>query len=493
MKHTKIQINNNTIIGSEIKSTVIINLTSLSIGPLRAILMRIPTLPQSDKLKFRTLTNNIIYDSDTLKPITGRRKKVPVTIITDEDDKKKNAKIRNLMRISRMYMVTNINIKNDIKNKNINDVSKTGRIMRYSHFGHTKEVKAVTDSMSLTVNNSSSLARATIIETNDDRCGSTDAIKMYLDMIKVPYSIEKHQVSYTESWLTTNRKIVKMKTRDTNIAADIIPDNDKDWMSKTGYGDYLMTNQGPKVIEIGDVKQKKGMYSKAVKLVKSLIIWFGRVWKDIKRWFNNEDKDTNNMKPQTASLTVEVPTGVLSHLASIYVAALPQNASKDIKAANKLVTKMQLNKILSRVGVGGDKTILAKKTSDSFDAYMSGITSYNTGEAIINANNLASSSYKSKRNITIALMMLCIVIFCLIKARPMMIIVSFSICALDYFLQIFEGNKIFYTINIMLSNSLLSLVLNCIIMVTEYVIKDDKTAVLRSVGYLLITCLSWLV
>jgi hypothetical protein len=59
-----------------------------------------------------------------------------------------------------------------------------------------------------------------------------------------------------------------------------------------------------------------------------------------------------------------------------------------------LIADMQVNKNLSKVGPGGDKTFLNKKRSKVFNSYIAGITSYNVADATTVANNIAAKNHR---------------------------------------------------------------------------------------------------
>lgn len=79
---------------------------------------------------------------------------------------------------------------------------------------------------------------------------------------------------------------------------------------------------------------------------------------------------------------------IVNSCISAYTWVLKNNANNDIKQAESLLAKYQISKIHGKPGTGSDKSILSKKTSKAFNAFIVGTTSYNTAEASARAHEL---------------------------------------------------------------------------------------------------------
>lgn len=143
-----------------------------------------------------------------------------------------------------------------------------------------------------------------------------------------------------------------------------------------------------------------------------------------------------------------------------YTHFVPLSAEKEIKRGEKLMARYQTGKMQSKPGSSGDKTIIGEKTSAVYNAYITGITSYNAPEAAARAHHLHIKTV-SKRFQTAVLAQLAVsVIFSMITGKwfKLPVIVALSLVA------IVTGQKwkkpIMYTINALCCSNFIPLVID---------------------------------
>jgi uncharacterized membrane protein YhdT len=179
---------------------------------------------------------------------------------------------------------------------------------------------------------------------------------------------------------------------------------------------------------------------------------------------------------------------VIGLTAGIVASLIPKNPNEDVKRVNKILARMQLNKMLSRSGVSGDKTILSQKTSTTFDAYLATLTSYNIQEALIIANNSAASAYRKKKYILLMITVLVILAMSIFTGTVLQSIVIAGICVIDYIIDFMPNESIFPLIATVSSLNIPIIFANLSFTIIEMIYKDDKTIMYRMILYLLITC-----
>jgi hypothetical protein len=249
-----------------------------------------------------------------------------------------------------------------------------------------------------------------IIQTSDDRAGSIAGMTVMANDLEKPFTIEQVRVSYKECWLCSKKDPRRMKIKTTSTVKDTMPEGDKHWRYKTGYGDMVDTSKG--IVKQDDYKKQKpinkrvtkGLLELTIAKVKSLLRWIGNKAvalghkiTDLVSGKQPTEIPRKRRKHVTKTMSVGIlrPIATVANLTSLSACInTPANASSEIAEANRLIADMQVNKNLSKVGPGGDKTFLNKKRSKVFNSYIAGITSYNVADATTVANNIAAKNHR---------------------------------------------------------------------------------------------------
>lgn len=477
---TKITINDDNIIGNEIQSKLFINLTSVSDQVLSTILSRISSL--SDNYRYLRMNDSTIYDSKTCKPIKNKYKgNKPVTFIVDENDHNHNVKIKKLSKYMKVTCVTKIIIYSKMKIIK-ESFSVTGKVTRCANYHHTKQVMDTLRCVPMSVNAMAQGSFITIVKTGGTRCGGTSAMMMYCNTMNKHYEVEETYVEYNKTWVDTI-KLNIIAFEDDNIVSDKTFDKDNQWYKKLGYMEYTMTNRGIKKSICQKKTEKKGLYDKIVWIYYKIKEYIVEIYNKI---FRKNDKTNNTTLAFSFTNTM---MNVSPHAASVLTTLQPKNASKDIKKANKAIASMQLNKMMSRTGLSGDKTILREKRSSAFDAYITAITSFNVNDALTLANNLAASRYKTIRMICILSTIGTMLPYCIITGKMAILMISIIVMMVDYYTDILPGNNLLYALSILTSGSFIQFCINMFALMVDITIKDSKTSTYRSMFFLILTCL----
>lgn len=119
----------------------------------------------------------------------------------------------------------------------------------------------------------------------------------------------------------------------------------------------------------------------------------------------------NKSKPPMKSLAAIFFTRTLANATvtatSIALNLVKTDANKEIKQANKMLAKNFIAKTLSKPNMDKDKTIPLQKTSAAADAYLVGVTSYSTNDAIAQAQ--ATAGYQAAKRKTQIIIVQCII------------------------------------------------------------------------------------
>lgn len=486
MTVNKIIITEDNIIGKFInKTNKFINLSSLQTGAVKALLLRIPNLAKN--VEMLQIAGGTMFDSKTMRPKIVRKKNLILSYVVDSDDKKYNIKIANIGKIAKIVPINIIVLRSDF-NKSMKKPKQAGTVVRIANYHHTKKVMDEINAKVLTVNLITNINKAVIVQTKDDRAGSIDGIKLLLNIRSIPFDIEKINIGYNEAWLTSKTNKYKLMLKDTSYANDKSPDNDATWAFKAGYCDYISTDKGTKRITIKK-NDNKTPFDKINDFIKKVWVKLTSAFDYIMNWFKPTTKTTTTV----ASTLLPSIIIVSNSVASVIEANLPQNAKKDIKEANKIITKMQLNKMIAKSGISGNKEILAEKTSDSFNAYLASMTSYGATDAVAMANSLAASKYKTRKQILVAIITVVIIVFNMLTGQTIVLTASLTLIIMNYYLDFIKGGTLFLILNVLASTNLLMLLTTLAISIIETSIKDRKTATYRTVLYLIVTCLTLLI
>lgn len=317
---------------------------------------------------------------------------------------------------------------------------------------------------------------------------------MALNYLTIPYEIEHENVGYCKSWITCHRFDGKVKFKNVAFASDFSPQNDGAWTSRIGYVDYLQTEKGPKKVELIN-KDKKHWFTKfrdCIRRIRKILV---RMKEQIIRMLGltTPDKGRGDKVIKTDSkvaMTIIPTTAILvSDVSAMVEASYKLNAKSDIKKVNKISSNFQVNKYLAKVGPSGNKEILSKTTSDAFNAYMTGITSYNVTDAIAMANNIAALEYRSKKNMLLGITLLVIIATSLFTSSIVSMAIAMGLVLADYFFDLFKGNVLFYTMSMLMCNTIVLFMVHAIFAIVESTIRQRRTALYRSVLYIAITCI----
>lgn len=502
-KPTRVIITDNNIIGTEIKSHRFVNLTSCNSNALRPILANISFLPE--RLTFLKLGNGLIRfcNEDGKAELIENRKRTTVTYIVDHDDKYYSNKIKNLTHISKLIAVTIITIKPSFKNKNTGDY-KPGLVRRICHQGHTTDVRKELNADYMTQSIYNNVSKVVLVKTTDKRCGSIGALVLILNSNNTSYSVEQCIMDYNEGWIDTKDSKLYTRILDWDSTNDSSPNSDSFWSFKAGYGDFVMTTKGVKKLTKQNKKKTKKptLLNRIGKIIKNMVLKLKSMMRHmikiikqlIMRSTNDEENDKNKTeevktKTSIAFLPINEIATIGSMTSALVVSSFKKNASKDINQANKTVAGMQLNKMMARSGIGGDKTILNNKRSKQFNAYLTGITSYNVTDATITANNLAAKDYKTKRNKINAVLMLIIIVTMSTTGLSYMIPISALVLVFDHYTTYLKNTRLYLLLASMLTGSLIMTATALTTLFIETYVQDHQTMFVRHLLYLIITCL----
>lgn len=475
-------INTNTTVGDKIKSRKIVNLTSVCDQIVTIFLSRITTFNEAPI--YMKLDNGLVFDAITGDPINKRRTKNLVTYVIDEDDPISEIKIKSLL--SNMGLVPVTVIKISSKTKMNKPSNRSGKIIRYASYQHTKEVMDNLNACEITQSNLNTASSVTIIKTGGCRCAGVASIILACNMYDISYEIENERVKYRKTWIECPMKI-KVKFEKASQVNDKLISEDYRWRKKLGYANYLNTNKGMKDTILGDAKNKikKSVFQRIFEILKDL-------WAKVKSVFV-PIKNKKDNSPTVAFSVIPKIVQVAPHVSAMITSTQSKNAATDIKKANKAIAGMQLNKMLAKSGISGNKTILNEKRSPAMDSYIAGMTSFNVTDAITNANNLAASRYKTVKTLSVLATISIMVPYALLFNKTFILIISIILLLVDYYADILPANQLIYVISVLLANNILVFSLNLLALITEKAISENKTASYRSLAFLIVTCMTLLV
>lgn len=503
MKVSQVRITHDKIVGPQVTCNKIINLSSLPSEPLRAVLARLPKGPS--KYTMVQLLGGAMYDIQTQQ--MEKKNKTAVNFVVDVDDTRSDIKIKNICKRGSFYISVVITIgdarikkkKTKTTNKKVPVVGKTTTLANWHHDAEVLTALKAQILMQKFIQGCSSI---TVIKTNDSLASSVAGILMFLKGMNVECIIEHVTVVYKPTWLTAapdNANLFKVAS--TSIADEFLVKNDPYWTYKSGYTSYVMTRKGPKKLTRDPQEEKgnediwtwlNGLWSRIVSAV--LNIWH-MVLQILGLSTTNSQKSEEKIDTSTElafTFIKEVPE-LSCIVANAVESFTPRNASKDVKEANKMVARMQMNKMAAKSGPGGDKTYLKDTTSETFNSYLTALTSYNMTEALVMANNSAASRYRYIRSTLIAVIVLVSMIMMTLQGAKLTLGALVVVTIIDYFTDIFKFGLIFNVLALIASPTFLGVTLNMAMLLIELYITDTATKFIRSSIYLIVKCLSYLI
>lgn len=325
------------------------------------------------------------------------KKYIKALFVVDEDDKNADIKIRNIIRRSKYDRVGKMIYR--LEKSKFKTTKLNGQKRRYVNHHHSMSTVKLLQAKPFSPDHLENIVEATIVRTYDDCAGSIAGLTVTLNKYSIPFEIENAKIVYQEGWLTTKKDITKSSLSCVyRSLIDTLPENDKYWKYKTGYPQYVDTDRGPKAMVINpklDTDQKRTIFEK----MKTFTIWMKSKVMSMVSYIRNLFVRTGNKKKSKlawATLPKVVPS-TISMFALVRSKMVETNANKAIKDANKMIATMTVNKMMSKVGPGGDKTILQKNLSDPFATYIAMTQSFNANDAITVANNIAAQSNRKNR------------------------------------------------------------------------------------------------
>lgn len=393
-KYTEIKVTSNGAVGKVPKSCKVVNLSS---APREEVARTLSTQAGGSlDYQFIDLHGKTCFIHE-LNTTSYHKKHVKVLFVVDDDDRNADIKIRNIIRRSKYERVGKMVYcleKSKFRPENLNGLKR-----RYANHHHSMSTVKLLQAKPFCPGHLENIVESTVVSTHDDCAGSIAGLTVTLNRYSVPFEIENARIEYQEGWITTKKDINKSTLSCTYKGlSDVLPENDKYWKYKTGYPQYVDTDRGPKAMVISQKTDIIGGKTIMDKMA-TVAIWFKQkiigIIDYIKGMFVKNDKGGGNKLAWT-TLPKVVPS-TINMFALVRSKMVETNASKAIKEANKMIATMNVNKMMSKVGPGGDKTFLQKNLSDSFAAYVAMTQSFNASEAVVVANNIAAQSNRKNR------------------------------------------------------------------------------------------------
>lgn len=513
MKEAKLQNDKITEVGWEVSR--VCNLSSLPRWALSYVTNRIVTsknnitiMPVQGRAFLETATNDIA---------SKIKAKVNVTYIVDDDDKNAINKIKNIGYINNWSNsgIIRLMVETSVKP---NDLT-TGKVgLRIANHHHNNKMLQAINAKTVGQKEMNGVISAVIVKTFDDRAGSVGGITHALRLLNVPYIMEECVVKYDESWMATKKVLLKYKLESSGRVHDILPDGNVHWFHQTGYGDMMMTEGGIKKIKLtlktgANDNKNNGKHSKLVKI----LMWMKRKMIEIMTGINEiifgkkkgqtnadtkakkdkkigerkqKQRKTDKKQRQTRNSAVySAGINVAAGLAMIHHRSIKSNASSDIKKANRFLADAQLAKMQVRTGILGNKLWANQNRSNALNAYIVGTTSYNVNEATINANQLHAKDKLSNADFLLLVFTFISVAFLIIMNSGILAIIAGSIGMVAYSIKNINRMSAIYLITSIASAHLPLILLALLIVTFEEISLNSDTEFLRSVLYILLTCL----
>lgn len=482
MKYSKVTISEHNIVGNAVQSTKLINLSSINEQMVRVIMTRIPNL--STNLKFLRLNNGMIFDCNTGKPTNKSKNKTIVTIVVDEDDTSRDKKIISLSKHMNIVMVSLVVLSG--RRKIQVPKTRTGKLTRFCNYHHTDTVADKLNAFPMSVAAVNNASYLTIIKTPSSSLSHISGMLLYCNSLNKAYEIEEESVFYDKGWMSVVKK-TPFKFIGKNYTSDKLVTQQQQWQKKVGYTIYLPTTNGIKSIDIQQRDKIRKKKNKFIVMLQNTYNSIKNVLQRVYQWLTRNKKTKADTR-----LAFSVVSSVVDcscHASAVITSMQSKNASRDIKRANKVIATMQMNKMLAKTGIGGNKTMLSEKQSSAFNAYLTAITSYNMTDALVNANNLAASRYKVVKTISILGMYAILLPYSMLTYKVPLLVMTVILFIVDYYTDILPGPQLAYVIGVLYSTNFLQMSINLVALSVENVIGDNKTAFYRSLVFALLACL----
>lgn len=487
-KYTKITVTSNGSTGKIPTKSKIVNISSAP----HAEVARTISAQASAGLDFNFVdlhgSTCYIHSIGTTKYPT---KQTRVLFVVDEDDRNADIKIRNIIRRSKYNMVGKM-IYNIEKSKH--KITKMNGLKgRYINQHHTMEIIKQLQARQFNPEHVENVVEAVIVRTYDDCAGSIAGLTVVLNKYGVPFEIENAVVNYPEGWLTTKKDVMKMAmSSGYKGLSDILPENDKFWKYKLGYSQYVDTDRGPaKMLIKKEVDKRENI---VITKLKGVMKWLkGKMKKmiGIIKGLFTHSKPKPEIRLAWSTLPKVVPSTV-NMFALIRSMMVEQNASRDIKKANEIIATMNLNKMLSKVGPGGNKNILQTKLTDSSSAYIAMTQSFNTTEAITVANNLAAKANRKNRLGYATISCVVTASYYALSGGAVISCIILTLMIVMFFMAKFEPEWIILLNMCISSRSLTGLIVNLLIAVIETMLSPaNSTNTIRVFVYTVAQILSF--
>jgi hypothetical protein len=441
----------------------------------------------------------------------GPKKKIPLMIIVDEDDRNQDNKIKNIIVKGKVDYKGKIMLKRE-KSKATKDSMKL--MVTYINQHHTREIADRLAAHYVRDDKIKNLDKARIIKTNDDHAGSIAGMTQYFNTRGVPFEIITQNVKYPEGWLTTKNHNNKLEITTTSISVDVNPQNDVNWRYRVGYDLYVESGKGPCLCKIvGTNKNKPNgksnkFYSFLNKIKENIKFLYNKLESMFNKLFSVVFRQTKNKKtpgptkPKTSKLdetklsftpiNLTAVAGVVNSVCFSSSVTAPRNASKEINESNNLIAKAQVSKMLAKTGAGGDKTILNKKMSTAQTSYIAGMTSYNVNDAINSANQAAAKSNRKRRITIMFLSSSATALSYLLSGYITIPIIIMSLALIFSLVANFEPEYIIALNLVLTGTNIFRLIANIIITVIELIVKPpSSTSEIRVLIYTIISILLW--
>lgn len=480
-----ITVTSQNIIGSLPTFSKYINISS---APNDVVMTTIARIPNTlNKITPLSLNGRSRYIHDT-KLIMTPGKIDKVVMIIDEDDMNRDIKIRNICARNKYQCIGKIMFKKE-KSK-CDDKSGSVTIERFANQHHKKSVITALAAGVYHSGVIKNLTYATIVKTDDDHAGSIAGLTVALNMRGVSFHIVHGHVTYDEGWITSRKRIKFMKVTPRKNISDINPEDDKLWQYKTGYDNYFNTDKGPCEVTMltSDNINQKGKMQAIFTKIKNM---FTRVKQWIIKMFKIKEKTNNNEHKLAWTEIIRTCSNMTNTTCLTYSVSQDTNASSQIKKANKLISSMQVNKMLAKVGPTGDKTILNKGKDAAFDAYIAATTSYNVSDAVIHANNLSAKQNRKNRLMSMYLSTTITVTYLILMQYHMLAITVLTLALILSLIQQVKPEALILLNMLLTSGSLGAMLLSMTIAIIELIIDPpSSTRTIRTTIYMVVWLIS---
>lgn len=498
-----------TITGQIDNVTCICNLSSVPQWAMAMITNRF--VDSKRNITTFSIQAQMTYDTIANERVNQYKRKKEMHFMIDADDKNIDNKIKNICFMNNWKMAGRIVVMEENSvNKSSNTVGRIG--VRIASHHHTKQMMTTLMAKQLISADVNSLINATLVKTNDDRCGSVAGLTHILASLSIPFIVDMCKVAYIESWIATGKLLNKCSFDVTTTTSDVLPDGDKGWQNKLGYGDLVMTDKGIKRMKI-KIINKKNKSEKRNNMLTCIFNFFKNCIAYIKGFFFNNAKETDmkqadKVNTQTKQKTINVKKqgknkkvktklafgymgalNVTASIAMMYNRSYRLDASKDIRKANKILSDMQLSKMQSKTGIIGDKSLASMKRSDAFNAYIVSTTSYNVTDATTTANQLAVKRRQKLDDNSLLIFTLIAIIISVVAGNSLIALIAGSIGLIAFIIKHINRLSAVMLVTALCSANIYLIMFAIIVALVEELSLNKDTEMIRSLFYIVTSCL----